>query len=279
MSVPHWLDLDGTSNTRDVGGLPLGSGGVVCSGRLLRSDNLQALSPADVHRLVVQCRLQTVIDLRTTGEVTHEGPTALSHLRGVAVHHLSLFPEPVEPPEANRRRSAAELVGGDTDTDAAVVLPWQDRASERAQASARTTYLRYLQDRPDSAVTAVRLVAHTNGASLIHCAAGKDRTGVIVALALSEVGVDRDAIVTDYAATGERVQRVLARLAASPTYARDEGLDDVDRHRPRPATMRGLLEDLDIRSGGPSAWLRANGWTDEDAAALRRSLVGPPDGA
>ena len=65
----------------------------------------------------------------------------------------------------------------------------------------------------------------------MHCAAGKDRTGVVCALALATVGVPRASIVADYVATGERLGALLARLKASPTYAADlEG---------RPATRTG----------------------------------------
>lgn len=265
---PAWIDLDGTRNTRDVGGLPLTQGGGVRSGRLLRSDNLQSLSAQDVLRLVTDYRLETVVDLRTTGEITHEGPTALHGESGVSVHHLSLLPEPVE------ERTAAQAAGP-SDGAAPPELPWQDRTSERARASARHTYARYLDERPDSVLTALRLISTTDGATLVHCAAGKDRTGVVVALALSEVGVDREAIVADYVASSERVPAVLARLAGTATYAGDEGLDDMDRHRPKAATLHGFFDDLDATSGGPAGWLRQHGWTDADAAALRASLIGP----
>ena len=63
-------------------------------------------------------------------------------------------------------------------------------------------YLAYLRHRPDSVVEAVRTMAAPGGAVLVHCAAGKDRTGVVVALALAAAGVSRGAVVADYVATG-----------------------------------------------------------------------------
>ena len=52
-------------------------------------------------------------------------------------------------------------------------------------------YLRYLADRPDSVVGALEDIATGPGPVLVHCAAGKDRTGVVVAMALAAVGVER----------------------------------------------------------------------------------------
>jgi protein tyrosine/serine phosphatase len=120
------------------------------------------------------------------------------------------------------------------------------------------------------------VIAEPDGATLVHCAAGKDRTGVVVALALSEVGVERDSVVADYVATSERIRDVLRRLAATPTYARDVDADDVDnidRHLPRAATMHTLLAEMDEQDGGVGNWLRRHGWTESDAAALRARLL------
>jgi protein-tyrosine phosphatase len=122
-------------------------------------------------------------------------------------------------------------------------------------------------------LAALRLIADTDGATIVHCAAGKDRTGVVTALALAEVGVTREAIVDDYALTAERIDAILARLRASRTYADDLSNQPVDKHRPRAATMQRLLDTLDESYGGAPGWLRAHGWTDDDAAALRKHLL------
>jgi protein tyrosine/serine phosphatase len=109
----------------------------------------------------------------------------------------------------------------------------------------------------------------------VHCAAGKDRTGVVIALALAAVGVPREQIVDDYALSGRRIERIFARLRASSTYASDLEDTYVDTHIPRAETMECLLDELDARYGGASAWLRAHGWTVEDDAALRHKLLDP----
>ena len=82
-------------------------------------------------------------------------------------------------------------------------------------------------------VAALRSVARSEGAALVHCAAGKDRTGVVVAVALRAVGVRPEAVIADYAATGERIGPLLARLRRSPAYAADMGSEPDESHRPR----------------------------------------------
>ena len=65
-------------------------------------------------------------------------------------------------------------------------------------------YLGYLEERPEEVAGALRSITTAPGAAIVHCAAGKDRTGVVVALALTMAGVEPEAIVADYIATGER---------------------------------------------------------------------------
>lgn len=265
MTDSRWIELDGAVNVRDLGGLPTVDGGQVQPDRLIRADNLQGLSAADVRALVDGHGVRAVADLRTGVEVDAEGPGPMTEEPLVVVEHLSLFPE------AGRNTDAAAL-----DEDAPVVLPWQNRdndLSDHPRRGAAAVYLGYLEDRADSAITALRLIAHTDGATIVHCAAGKDRTGVVIALALAEVGVSREAIVEDYALSAERIEKIFARLMASRTYNADLSGQDIDKHRTRPETMERLLGLIDETFGGVPAWLRAHGWTDDDGAALRKQLL------
>ncbi|WP_375490977.1 tyrosine-protein phosphatase [uncultured Jatrophihabitans sp.] len=272
MAEPRWVQLSGADNVRDLGGLPTDDGRAVQPGRLIRSANLQELTDDDVARLVEELHVRAVADLRTGVEVTNEGPGPLHHDARVDVRHFSLFPEAGEATDAAR-----------ADDDSPVVLPWQEREQNEtggARPDAATVYLRYLDDRPDSVLATLRLIAGTDGATLVHCAAGKDRTGVVIAFALAEVGVTREAIVEDYVRSGEAIEAILARLFTRSTYAGDvddPGAVDADKHRPRAGTMQRFLDELDARYGGPSAWLRRHGWTDADAQALRHHLLDPQD--
>jgi protein tyrosine/serine phosphatase len=266
-TTSRWIDLDGADNVRDLGGLPTVDGRVIQPHRLIRSDSLQSLSPADVRYLVDDLEVRAVADLRTGVEVELEGPGPMTREPSVDIQHLSLFPEAGENTDA--------VADGEDD---AVVLPWQNRdraeSAEERRRGATGIYLSYLDDRADSIIAALRLIAHSSGATVVHCAAGKDRTGVVVAMALGEVGVEPAAIVDDYARSAERTVATIRRLASRRTYAADLRNDvDLDQHKPRASTMQRLLAAIDDVHGGVPAWLRANGWTEDDAAALRTKLL------
>ena len=106
----------------------------------------------------------------------------------------------------------------------------------------------------------------------MHCAAGKDRTGTVVSLALSVAGVEREAVVADYAASSERVERVVARLLASATYAENLRGRPMSSHLSRPETMITFLDHIDRSHGGVPAMLIKMGWTEADTAQLRAKL-------
>lgn len=255
-----WIALQGAANARDLGGLPLVGGGTTRAGVLWRADNLQGLTAADV-ALLRERGLGTVVDLRSPFEVDNEGPGPLV---GVVPHaRHSLLPEVGK--------------GTDVDADGEVDALLTRRRDLRAQFPATPSvgfYLAYLDDRPESVVGALHAVRTAEGAALVHCAAGKDRTGVVVALALSVAGVTPDAIVADYAASGDRIGAILARLRASPTYAADLDRQPDDAHRPRAQTMEVWLHELDTRHGGAGRWLDAHGFGADEQEALRRRLTG-----
>jgi protein-tyrosine phosphatase len=252
---PDWIDLDGTANTRDVGGLPTTDGRRTVSRRLLRSDNLQDLSPDDVRRLIVDYGVRTVADLRADIEVRAGGPGPMTREPLVAVEQLSLFPE----------RSLSAAPGGEPE-----VPPWERRTITGRGFSG--LYLGFLAERADSVLAALRMIAYREGATLVHCTAGKDRTGTVVALALADAGVERWAVVADYAASADRYDELMTRLAAS-TRSPGLSLAAAVKHRPKAITMERFLDALAAEVGGVGPWLAAHGWTDADHAALRRKLL------
>ena len=255
-----WIELDGAVNVRDLGGLATQDGGQTVGGRLLRADNLQELSAADVARLVDDIGLTTVVDLRSTAELKAEGPAPLQAVGSVRHVHLPVLPEQ----------------GSATDMVADALLTRDDTDRSRYPADRMTGhYLGYLEDRPDQVVAAVRTIASSEGPVLVHCAAGKDRTGVVVALALSAVGVRPEAVVADYAATGERTGPLLDRLRRSATYADDINSKPQQEHAPRPGTMAAFLEQVGARYGGAGRWLADHGFGEDGLGLLRAKLLCP----
>ena len=252
-----WIELEGAVNVRDLGDLPTEDGQKTARARLLRADNLQELSAADVTKLVRDIGLTTVVDLRSSSELAAEGPAPLDSVAGVRHAHHPVLAE----------------VGSNTDViaDALLARERQDK-SRYPRDPVCGHYLGYLEDRPDQAVGALRSVAHSAGAALVHCAAGKDRTGVVVALALTVAGVPAQAVVADYAASAERTEALIARLRRSRLYAPDINSRPADLHQPRPETMAAFLQQMDARYGGVTAWLAAHGFSDADLRALRVKL-------
>jgi hypothetical protein len=188
-------------------------------------------------------------------EVELEGPGPITRDPRVRIEHRSLYP-----------RS-----GGNTDLDAVFANLWPQTEPSGWPDEPRVVqaYMSYMTSRPDSIVASIRTIADTPGAVLVHCAAGKDRTGVVVALALDAAAVDREAIVSDYLATAERVDAIMARLVSSPTYRSELEGHDPRAHAPIPGTMERLFELLDERFGGSAAWLSAHGLSDAELERLR----------
>jgi protein-tyrosine phosphatase len=259
-----WIDLDGLANLRDVGGIPTTEGGKIIPGRLLRSDNLQTLTTSDVDQLL-GLGLTDVIDLRSDYEAEQEGPGPLTR-SNVRIHQYSLFRE-------------WEIGVGEAKPDVRPevlpeeALPWIDlEPSVELDDEVASVYFSYLADRPDSVLAALRSIAQAPGAALVHCAAGKDRTGTLVALALSVAEAERQAIIDDYAASSDRVEAIVNRLVASPTYADNLRGRPISSHVSHPEAMISFLGHIDDTFGGVLPMLIKMGWTAEDTEQLRAKL-------
>jgi protein tyrosine/serine phosphatase len=246
MASSPWVELAGADNVRDLGGLPVRDGRRTRRASLLRSGTLQHLTEDDVRVLVEEIGLRTVVDLRLADEAEREG-SALHGVDGVAYLSLPLW--------------SADRVRAD-----AVAYAEMDIVDH---------YLAFLDGSAETVVTAARTFADPDRLpAVFHCAAGKDRTGVLAAVLLDAVGVTHEAIVADYARTEERIDAIRARLAQLETYrrmravARGTGTMTADAD-----TMRRFLDHLTTRYGGGAGYLAAHGATDDDLDALTAALV------
>jgi len=230
------IDIPGVSNLRDVGGIPVGTARVR-PGSLLRSGQLARLTPEGATAL--SQRVRRVVDLRDETEVRAE-PSAL---RAVATTRIPLF---------------LGSVGSFFEQD-------MDLAG---------MYRHLIDDSASRLVEAVRVIA-AGEPTLVHCTVGKDRTGVTIALALSAIGADRDAVIADYALTAsqlpaERNRAITAYFRANMPDARNA--IQLATESPAPV-MAALLSDIDERYGSAAAYLQSAGLTDAELDALRDTLI------
>ncbi|MCU1692919.1 MAG: protein tyrosine/serine phosphatase [Frankiales bacterium] len=151
------------------------------------------------------------------------------------------------------------------------------RASRVGESATDMTgyYKGYVEDAPENFAAVLRVLADpAAGPTVVHCAAGKDRTGTVVAVALSLAGVRRDAVVADYVASAEVIGAILARLQRRPAYG-ELGEVDVADITPVASSMERFLDHVDAAYGGPHGLALAVGLDEETVARLVRRLVGP----
>jgi protein-tyrosine phosphatase len=213
-------------NARDLGGLPAG-GGMTRTGFMVRSDTLVQLTRAGLDA-VSAYGVTTVIDLRSPAEA-------------------------LDSPSPFDGRAGAGL-------PAYAHLPLIDDETMDRLAGAPGMFERYLMmlDRHQSAFRAIfSAVAESPGAVVIHCFAGKDRTGLVAALALAVAGVPDDVIAADFALSDEQLgERYREWIAAAAPDRRAQLRHDL---RCPPERILGVLDRLRQRWGGVEAYLHAGG--------------------
>ncbi|MFI7064475.1 tyrosine-protein phosphatase [Kribbella sp. NPDC050124] len=230
------LDWPGCRNVRDVGGLPTADGGRIREGVLIRADSLQFLS-ADRVEVVRRSGVGRILDLRGDGEV-------------------ALFPTPF------------------TDDPLAIRQALQDPADpEHGQATIVDACTWMLDRRPELFAAALKAIADApDGAVVVHCHGGKDRTGMVVALALSIAGVPEDEIAADYFRTQGQLAAWLAeQLADEPDTSKHPEM--IEFRDTRAESIIAILRHLDDKYGGPEAYLRHGGLTTDDLDRLRKRLT------
>ena len=238
-------------NLRDLGGLPV-DGGTMRAGVAIRADDLAIITPAYAEALVAD-GLAAVIDLRSPEEVgfTGRGPLA-GHT--VAYHHVPFI---------------ASLGAAMTDAS-----DWRDPANFGH------SYAGMIEAMAGSIVAALAIIAYSPGAVAFHCAAGKDRTGVLAASLLLALGASDETVSADYAATEPNIGRIHERTRETVGELISRMGIELDLNAVAAAkggfgadAMQDAITILRERHGDPLAPLRSAGLTDALVQALRIRAV------
>jgi protein-tyrosine phosphatase len=242
MDDDRLIPLDGCVNFRDLGGWETSDGRRIRGGQLYRSDALQRLTAADVARLRDELGLRTLVDLRSSHEVAREGCGPLA-APPATYHHLPFFDGPERDPGRGGFRNLAQI------------------------------YLAMMRFAREPIARALDALAASEGAAVFHCAAGKDRTGVLSAVVLGVAGVADADIVADYAYTRRALPRILERLRASESYAYVFTELPPDTLHAEPATMEALLASVRTEWGSVREYALWAGAAPATLEALAEKLV------
>ena len=236
MDASRQLDWPDLRNARDLGGLPTADGHTRF-GRIVRSDDLNRLTGVG-RRAMFDHGITTIVDLRGPVERRLSPPAVGDH---PGYRHLPFVEE-----------------NPDSSSDLGTVAD---------------TYIWMLDAMPARVGVILHAIAAAPpGGVVVHCFAGKDRTGVVSALLLSVAGVPRDAIAEDYALSEEPLRPLLDEWISAES---DPEVQDYMRRRFQcnPQTMTAVLERLDQDYGGVDGYLAAIGIRASTQERLRARLL------
>jgi protein tyrosine/serine phosphatase len=236
--VDRHILLEGASNFRDLGGLVTDDGRTVRRGRLYRSDALFRLTTADV-AILQELGIATIIDLRSDDELRRSGP---GPMEATGVRHERV---PIVDVPATEERTLGEM------------------------------YIDMLDGLQDRFAHIVTILADTGRLpAIVHCWAGKDRTGIVTALILSALDVPATEIVADYALTEANMRRL---IEIGNPEAQDIDLSTIPAHylEAKPETMETFLAAVAGRWGSPVGYLEAIGIDAATLDRVRANLLEP----
>ena len=244
------IGLEAVHNFRDLGGYPTTGGRTTKWRTLFRSDGLYRLRGADDMSRVMQLGLKSVIDLLTEREQREQGIFPTDDIE-VTFHHLSIV----------------DVTWSDTETpefdDEVEFLVWG--------------YRDMLEIGSSRFADALHVLAQTESLpAVFHCAAGKDRTGVLAALLLSSLGVDDAHICADYGLTQDAMRRSIAwSKVHRPELAERYATIPKAYLAADPRAMQIILAELVQRHGSVRNYVREIGVADNTVDALSTLLLEP----
>lgn len=245
------IALEAAHNVRDLGGYRIGDGRTIAWGRLLRADGLHHLTPTDLEALS-PLGLRTVIDLRTPQEVELRGTFPVEQLP-VELVHLSVIDVTWQHADVPDFEHTAE--------PEIEFLTW--------------AYRSMLTDGGDRFGEALRRLAGAHALpAIFHCAAGKDRTGMLAMLILGGLGAADDVIVGDYGLTVDGIARMRAWFERHhPEQAQRLAEAPAGFLAARPEAVQRILDELRDDHGGIPAYLATIGVDTATVARLADALT------
>lgn len=190
------LQIEGSHNLRDLGGIGSAGGSQIRSGLIFRSGSLERLTTAGVNGLLA-LGIGMIFDLRSAPERNHS-PT----------HWL-----------ANHDVGRWQLDGNDTLGDPKPLLAQSLTSAEKTRSMMRNVYQTLPIHHRETYAALFHALARSEHPILFHCSAGKDRTGVATALLLALLGVGRPKIDADYLETNAAVDATTQMFLSDPRNA------------------------------------------------------------
>jgi protein tyrosine/serine phosphatase len=243
------FEFDGLYNFRDLGGLSLGGHRITRRKSLYRSDALDRVSPRDREYILGEAGVRVLIDLRTAEEADGDGLQDRRIFPQLETHHLSLMPE--------------GRIGRE---------PFPDGRDPEALADG---YARNLMESAATIAKILEIIAiclDNRLPVLFHCAAGRDRTGLLSAVLLDLVGVRRGDIVADFLLSNRHAHHISERLDENPLY-RGTAPPGVGPALLHARTMECFLDGIADGHGCIEAWALAAGVPRTTVDALRAGFV------
>ena len=247
------LDWEGCYNVRDLGGLPTADGRHIRWGALVRSDIPTRLTEAGRQSLLDH-GVRTVVDLRFPGEVD-------------ADWHSYPFQDDDGRATIDYRHVPFNF-GRDPDMDDQIHAAYQSATSRQ---ELNRNDIDWNQKGITAAVAAIADAAP--GGVMVHCHAGKDRTGAVVALTLSALGVADQDIADDYALTALSIEPLIVEWLDEHSSTDEEREHLRMLAMPVAEAMLDTLAYMRERHGSAEAFLRGGGLTDDQMDRLRARLL------
>jgi protein-tyrosine phosphatase len=240
------LTVPGTWNVRDPGGFQTRTGKTVKTGVMLRSGNLDKL-PAASQKQLIDYGVKTVVDIRDEWEAENY-PNVFINGSTVIYRNVPFL---------------GDALSGDQN--------WQAESSDFTHL--HELYIKYVQRCQPQIADIMTAITESESVVMVHCHAGKDRTGIIAALLLSLINVPDDVIAEDYSLSSAQISHLIKEWRA---YNLEKGRDMQKFERKvasDPETILRTLQFVRDTFGSTEAYLRQCGVSDATLTILRQRLL------